>query len=79
MGLFVKGTEENRQFDARNVLAYFWSMFSAAYLVAITFHAIPPTNVRFADTILGFILGTLIATIVGWYFGAAKKDIPHED
>lgn len=52
--------------------AIFWSVASAAYIGFITFGHIPETNVRFADTILGFILGTLVATIVQFFYGSSK-------
>jgi len=52
--------------------AIFWSVASAAYIGFITFSIIPEQNVRFADTILGFVLGTLIATIVQFFYGSSK-------
>jgi hypothetical protein len=52
--------------------AIFWSVASAAYIGFITFGEIPERNVRFADTILGFVLGTLIATIVQFFYGSSK-------
>ena len=52
--------------------AIFWSLASAAYIGFITFGEIPEKNVRFADTILGFVLGTLIATIVQFFYGSSK-------
>ena len=52
--------------------AIFWSLASAAYIGFITFGEIPERNVRFADTILGFVLGTLIATIVQFFYGSSK-------
>ena len=52
--------------------AIFWSVMSAAYIGFITFGEIPERNVRFADTILGFVLGTLIATIVQFFYGSSK-------
>lgn len=52
--------------------AIFWSVAAAAYIGFITFGHIPETNVRFADTILGFILGTLVATIVQFFYGSSK-------
>ena len=58
--------------DMRSALAGFWSLFSGAYLMFLTFANIPEKNVRFADTILGFILGTAITTVIQWYFGSAK-------
>lgn len=52
--------------------AIFWSVAAAVYIGFITFGHIPDTNVRFADTILGFILGTLVATIVQFFYGSSK-------
>lgn len=52
--------------------AMFWSACSTAYIGFITFGEIPKDNVRFADTILGFILGTVIATIIQFFYGSSK-------
>jgi hypothetical protein len=51
--------------------AAFWSVTAALYIAFITFGDIPESNVRFADTILGFILGTVIATIIQFFFGSS--------
>lgn len=50
-----------------------WSLFSILYIGFITFASIPAPNIRFADTILGFILGTVIATIINFFFGSSKQ------
>lgn len=52
-------------------LTAFWSVCAAIYIGFITFSVIPDTNVRFADTILGFILGTVIATMLNFWFGSS--------
>jgi hypothetical protein len=54
-------------------LATFWSACAALYIAFITFGSIPASNVRFADTILGFILGTVIASIMNYFFGSSKS------
>jgi hypothetical protein len=54
-------------------LASFWSVFAVAYILAITFLTIPENSVRFADTILGFLLGTIVATILQFFFGSSKS------
>jgi hypothetical protein len=51
--------------------ASFWSVVSVIYIYMITFSAIPENNVRFADTILGFVLGTVIATILQFFLGGS--------
>ena len=55
------------------IFASLWSLAASAYIGAITFSTIPPDNVRFADTILGFILGTVIATIINFFYGSSKQ------
>lgn len=56
----------------------FWSVLSATYIGFITFGYIPESNVRFADTILGFVLGTMVASmfqfLLGSSIGSRKKD-----
>jgi hypothetical protein len=56
----------------------FWSVLSSAYIGFITFGEIPEDNVRFADTILGFVLGTMVASmfqfLLGSSLGSRNKD-----
>jgi len=52
-------------------LTTFWSIAAAVYIAFITFSIIPEPNVRFADTILGFILGTVVATMLNFWFGSS--------
>jgi hypothetical protein len=52
--------------------AGFWSIFGAIFLACITFIEIPASNQRFADTIIGFLLGTIIAGIVQYFFGSSS-------
>jgi hypothetical protein len=52
-------------------LTMFWSIAAVAYVGFITFGVIPENNVRFADTILGFILGTVVATMLNFWFGSS--------
>jgi hypothetical protein len=56
----------------------FWSVLSATYIGCITFGEIPEDNIRFADTILGFVLGTMVASmfqfLLGSSLGSRSKD-----
>ncbi|KKU25663.1 MAG: hypothetical protein UX37_C0016G0007 [Microgenomates group bacterium GW2011_GWA2_46_16] len=45
------------------------------YIFLVTFWTIPETNVRFADTVLGFFLGTLLATIITFFFGSSSSSL----
>ena len=58
-------------------LATFWSLAAAAYIYAITFMPIAEQSIRFADTILGFLLGTIVATIINYFFGSADTTVPN--
>jgi hypothetical protein len=59
--------------------ATFWSITAALYIAFITFGDIPESNIRFADTILGFILGTVIATIIQFFFGSSMGSKEKDD
>lgn len=65
--------EQNDTFSKRFIyyLTIFWSCFAAGYVTLITFTTIPETSIRFADTILGFVLGTIIASIIAFFFGSS--------
>jgi hypothetical protein len=67
--------KQNDLFSKRFVyyFATFWSISAALYIAFITFGEIPEANVRFADTILGFLLGTIVATIVQFFFGSSDS------
>lgn len=53
-------------------LASFWSVAAVIYIALITFWTIPESNIRFADTVLGFLLGTIIATVIQYFFGSSS-------
>ena len=50
-----------------------WSIVAVVYIFMITFMNIPMANVRFADTVLGFLLGTIVATIINYFYGSSKS------
>lgn len=54
-------------------LAAFWSLITAVYVYLITFTEV--VNLRAADTILGFLLGTIVATIINFFFGSSQEKV----
>lgn len=52
-------------------LAFFWSTVASVYLFCVTFIALPVANQRIADTILGFLLGTIVSAIINFFFGSS--------
>ncbi len=67
--------QQDDKFAKRYVmyLATFWSVTAVVYIFLITFTFIPEMNVRFADTILGFLLGTVVATILNFFLGSSAS------
>lgn len=57
------------------IFAMLWCFTAAVYIFCITFLTIPKESVRFADTILGFILGTVIAQIINYFYGYSNAQI----
>lgn len=71
----VEALKQDDIFSKRFVyyLASFWSIVGVVYIFFITFAPIPESNVRFADTVLGFLLGTILATIINFFLGSSKS------
>lgn len=53
--------------------AWFWAIASISYFFAVTFINLPEKGQHFADVILGFLLGTAVATIIGFFYGNSKE------
>ena len=53
------------------LLSAFWSIAATAYIGCVTFMDIPESNTRFADTILGFLLGTVVSTVLNFWLGSS--------
>jgi ABC-type phosphate/phosphonate transport system permease subunit len=72
--------QQNDLFSKRFVyyLATFWSIVGASYLFFATFTTV--VNPKMADTVLGFLLGTIVATIINFFFGSSQgsKDKANE-
>lgn len=65
---------------AKRFIYYFaiaWSLFAMIYFTWATFGTI--TNQRFADTILGFLLGTAIAGIFQFFYGSSARSAKKDD
>ena len=55
------------------MFAIAWSILAAGYVFGITFYQVPEDNIRFADTVLGFLLGTIIAQIIAFFYGSSRS------
>lgn len=45
------------------------------YIFLVTFIPIPVQNVRFADTVLGVVIGTIITTVYQYFFGSSQGSV----
>lgn len=54
-----------------------WSLFAMLYFVFVTFGNV--SNLRMADTILGFLLGTAIAGIFQFFYGSTQRSREKDD
>lgn len=52
--------------------AVFVTAVTFLYIFAASFLDIPKENTRFVDTVLGFLLGTVISTLVQFYYGTSR-------
>ena len=59
-------------------LAILLIVLSFSYLFIVTFY--PPAagsaSQHYADVIIGFLLGTVISTVIGFFYGASKQQSP---
>jgi hypothetical protein len=55
------------------LFAWFWAVSSVIYFFTVTFLEVPKTGEAFANFILGFLTGTAVATIIGFFYGGAVK------
>ncbi|MBS3796710.1 hypothetical protein [Pseudoalteromonas sp. BDTF-M6] len=72
----ISALNQDDKFSKRFIYyyAWFWSIVTALYIGLITFTEIPEASTRFADTILGFILGTVVASILNFFFGNSRDN-----
>lgn len=51
--------------------SWFWSFVCVAYIGGITFVPLDESKNHIVDTILGFLLGTLVASIITYFYGSS--------
>ncbi len=62
---------KDRNINFINLLALILILYSMWYFGTLLFITVPKDNVRFVDTILGFLLGSVVGVIINYYYGAA--------
>lgn len=61
----------NKHFWVQAGLSAFWSLMASLYIGAVTFMPIPADNIRIVDTIIGFLLGTIVSTVMTYWLGSS--------
>jgi hypothetical protein len=61
------------------IMASYLLVVSTVYVGYITFGTIPEANVRFADVILGFLLGTVISSVINFFLGSSRSAQTKDD
>jgi purine-cytosine permease-like protein len=51
--------------------AYMWSGFTMLYIAGVTFVPVPERNQHVVDTAEGFLLGTIVAGFIGYFYGSS--------
>lgn len=68
-------TSEHSTKLSKNFVYYFstfWSIVGAAFVIMTLFITIPEQNVRLVDTAFGFILGTALSQMFGFFLGSSE-------
>lgn len=68
--LVVLGNKRAIDFTYR--FAWFWAIISSIYFFSVTFFPLPSEGKDFANIILGFLLGTAVSTIIGYFYGSSN-------
>ena len=57
----------------QDVLATILTIFGCSYIFWVTIMPIPVANQRIVDTCTGFVMGTILASLIGFYWGSSKS------
>ena len=50
----------------------FWSIFAAAFIPSLMWVPIGESNMRFADTVLGYVMGTMVTSMFAFLLGSSQ-------
>ncbi len=77
----IEALKQGDTFSKRFIYYYaaFISFATIVYVYFITFWHIPEPNIHFANTVLGFLLGTMLTTVINFFFGSSKGSNDKQD
>jgi len=50
----------------------FWSIFSVIFIPSLIWASIPESGQRYADTILGYVMGTIVTSMFAFLLGSSQ-------
>ena len=57
----------------------FWSIFAAAFIPSLIWLDIPDQNMRFADTIVGYVMGSVVTSMFAFLLGSSQGSRMKDD
>jgi len=75
---YIKQLISGKNF-VRFFLACIWTGFSMWFIHHITTQELPSTVREYVNTILGFLMGTIVGTITSYYFGSSQSSSDKDD
>ena len=57
----------------------FWSIFAAALIPSLIWLDIPDQNMRFADTIVGYVMGSVVTSMFAFLLGSSQGSRMKDD
>jgi hypothetical protein len=57
----------------------FWSIFAAVFIPALIWVPIGEDNMRFADTVLGYVMGTMVTSMFAFLLGSSQGSRMKDD
>jgi len=57
----------------------FWSIFAVAFIPSLIWAPIPESGTRYADTILGYVMGTIVTSMFAFLLGSSQGSRMKDD
>lgn len=54
------------------VFIAFWSLFAVGFIPSLIWAPIPESGTRYADTILGYVMGTIVTSMFAFLLGSSQ-------
>ena len=76
--MLKKVNEQDKDSSFRRKLAVGMLIYSCVFLCMIVWVPIPEPQNRYVDYILGFLTGTVVTTVINYFYGTSSKTEKHD-